>query len=100
MTLFLAAQRSVATEQLFRRFSSEAYMAWELNPPPEVKPELDHMGQIEFLRLRQEVRGWIEEGDGEDLPIARAIVERGHSEELAWWLVKETRMEMIEKDRK
>jgi hypothetical protein len=67
-------------------------MAWEITPTPEVKGEVDRMGEVEFRSLISEVQSWVENGDWDDLALARGITDRGHSEDFSFWLVKEARM--------
>ena len=71
-------------------------MAWELYPPPTVESELQQMGEIELQSMLSEVKSWIQEGEWDDLAIARAIIDRGHSEDFSYWLLKEARMRDIE----
>jgi len=72
-------------------------MALQLTPPDNAREELDKMGEIEFRTLLAEVEGWIQNGDWEDLAIARAIQDRGHSEDFAWWLTKEAQMRDLDR---
>ncbi len=71
-------------------------MAWELDPPVEVRPELEHMGEMELRSLMREVREWEANPDFDDMSIARGIAERGYSEDFAWWPLKEMRMEGLD----
>lgn len=64
-------------------------MAWNIEPNDAAKSELDRIGELEFRSLLAEVIDWIENGDWEDLALARGIMERGYSEEFSYWLVKE-----------
>lgn len=67
-------------------------MAWELEPVPEVQAELDRMGELELRSLMTSVRHWIDAGEWDDLAVARAITDKGHTEEFSYWLLKEVRM--------
>jgi hypothetical protein len=71
-------------------------MKWQLDPPSEVAQEIDRVGSGETKSLIRDVRRWIEEGEHDDIALARAVIERGHSEEYAWWLVKESRMREVD----
>lgn len=57
------------------------------------------MGQIELRTLMAQVRKWIEEGEQDDLALARAIEDKGHSEDFSYWLLKEVRMRESESGR-
>ena len=74
-------------------------MAWEIEPPAEVRDELNNMGELELMGLMTDVRTWIEDGDWDDLALARGISERGHSDEFSYWLLKEVRMRDIDAHR-
>ncbi len=50
------------------------------------------IGEFKFRSLLAEVTDWIENGDWEDLALARGIMERGHSEEFSYWVIKEARV--------
>lgn len=67
-------------------------MAWELDPPPEVEPEVKGMGELAFRSLMSEVKSWLDAGEWDDLAIARGITDKGHSEPFSYWLLKEVRI--------
>lgn len=71
-------------------------MRWQFEPSQSVATEIEKGGESEAKRLIGDVRKWILEAEWEDLAMARAIIELGHSEEYAWWLVKEARLEDID----
>ena len=78
---------------------SKQAMAWQLQPPPEVQQEIDRMGELELMALIAQLRSWIDSGEWDDLALARAIEERGHSEDFSYWLLKEVRIRESEKRR-
>ncbi|HEY3782444.1 MAG TPA: hypothetical protein VGL56_15285 [Fimbriimonadaceae bacterium] len=71
-------------------------MAWQIEPPVDVHDELKKMGEIELMTLMSDVRTWIEDGDWDDIALARGISERGHSDDFSYWLLKEVRMRDID----
>ena len=74
-------------------------MAWQLVPPPEVQQELEQVGEIKLMALMSQVKAWIDSGESDDLALARAIEDRGHSEDFSYWLLKEVRIRESEKRR-
>ncbi|HVL40412.1 MAG TPA: hypothetical protein VM328_13565, partial [Fimbriimonadaceae bacterium] len=77
-----------------RDMDSEVYMArhWEVTPPAEIDRELADMSDRDLESLFVEGLMWVNEGDYEDIAIARAITERGHSEDFSYWFVRELRV--------
>lgn len=51
---------------------------------------------FEFGSLSDEVQGWIEDQDFDDIALARGIQEKGYSEPFSWWALKEIRMRMVD----
>jgi len=51
------------------------------------------------MALIAQLRSWIDSGEWDDLALARAIEERGHSEDFSYWLLKEVRIRESEKRR-
>lgn len=74
-------------------------MAWEIEPPAEVRDELKHMGEFELASLMADLRSWMEDASWDDMALARGIAERGHSDEFSYWLLKEVRMRDIDAHR-
>lgn len=71
-------------------------MDWQIPPPPEITDEISEIGDSKLKPVLVEIMGWIEGGEQEDLAMARTLIDRGYSEELAWWLVKEARMREVD----
>jgi len=74
-------------------------MAWQLAPPPEVQQELEQVSDIKLMALMSQVKAWIDSGEWDDLALARAIEDRGYSEDLSYWLLKEVRIREFEERR-
>lgn len=70
-------------------------MPWQLQPESVVESEIERHGKSEIKSLLNNVMSWIEGGEQDDLALARAVIDRGFSEEFAWWLVKEARMREV-----
>jgi hypothetical protein len=64
--------------------------SYEVQPPTGVDQEISSQG-LNVDKLVREAIGYLEDGnaDVDDLALARMFIERGHSEELAYWLVRE-----------
>jgi hypothetical protein len=62
--------------------------SYEVPPPNGLDEELS---TVNVDKLVKEATKFLEDGnaDVDDLAIARMFIERGHSEELAHWLVRE-----------
>lgn len=71
-------------------------MSWQLEPPEEIQAEVEGLGMFEFGSLSDEVKGWIEDQDFDDIALARGIQEKGYSEPFSWWALKEIRMRMVD----
>jgi hypothetical protein len=71
-------------------------MSWQLEPPPEIADEVEHLGILEFGQLADEVKSWIEDEDYDDIALARGIQAKGYSEEFSWWALKEIRMRIVD----
>jgi hypothetical protein len=61
---------------------------FEVQPPDGVVRELRESDQS-FEHLLSEAVNYLEDPDVDDLALARMYIERGFSEELAYWLVRE-----------
>jgi hypothetical protein len=61
---------------------------YEVEPPAGVLEELD---KVNVDKLVKEATKFLDDGDSDvdELAISRMFIERGHSEELAHWLVRE-----------
>lgn len=71
-------------------------MDWQIPPPPEVQDQVSEIGASKLKPLLVEIMGWIEAGEQEDLAMGRALIDRGYSEDLSWWLIKEARMREVD----
>jgi hypothetical protein len=61
---------------------------FEVEPEPVVLQELSH-GRDSFRTLVDDATGYFEMDGADDLSVARAFIERGYSEALSYWLVRE-----------
>ena len=61
---------------------------FEVEPPPGVQDELSG---VNVDKLVKEATKFLDDGDSDvdELAISRMFIERGHSEEMAHWLVRE-----------
>lgn len=65
---------------------------WEIEPPETITHELEHMSDRDLDDLFTEALGWVNTGDHEDIAVARAVTERGHTEDFSYWFVRELRV--------
>ena len=61
---------------------------FEIEPPPNVRGELER-GSVSFAALVKEAMDYLNDADVDDMALARMYIERGYSEDLAYWLVRE-----------
>ncbi|MGV3613854.1 MAG: hypothetical protein ACO1SV_00845 [Fimbriimonas sp.] len=61
---------------------------FEVVPPAGVAEELER-SKTSFKDLVREAVDFLEEPDVDDMALARMYIERGYSEELSYWLVRE-----------
>ncbi len=61
---------------------------FEVAPPPGVAEELDR-SSTKFADLVREAVDYLEQPDVDDMALARMYIERGYSEDLSYWLVRE-----------
>ena len=61
---------------------------YEVEPPAGVQEELS---RVNVDKLVKEATRFLDDGDSDvdELAISRMFIERGHSEEMAHWLVRE-----------
>jgi hypothetical protein len=57
-------------------------------PPPGVREELER-SIVSYPVLVREAMSYLEDPDVDDMALARMFVERGYSDELANWIVRE-----------
>lgn len=60
---------------------------YEIDPEPNVREEIERDG-VNVDRLVAQAEGYLEEPDVDDTALARMFIELGHSEDLAYWLVR------------
>lgn len=65
---------------------------FEVPPTPEVLAEIEAKG-TSFESLMREAKAYLEDGDVEDMALARMFIERGYTEDAAYWLVREAEVE-------
>jgi len=65
---------------------------YQVEPEPGVIEEIDRKG-TSFESLVREAKKYLEDPDVEDLALARMFIERGYTEETAYWLVREAEVE-------
>jgi hypothetical protein len=61
---------------------------FEVAPPAGVPEELER-SKASFADLVREAVDYLEQPDVDDMALARMYIERGYSEDLAYWLVRE-----------
>ena len=61
---------------------------FEVAPPAGVAEELER-SRVSFHDLTKEAIDYLNEPDVDDMALARMYIERGYSEEFAYWLVRE-----------
>ena len=61
---------------------------FEVPPPPGVAEELEQ-SKTSFSDLAKEAVDYLNEPDVDDMALARMYIERGYSEDLSYWLVRE-----------
>lgn len=61
---------------------------FEVPPPAGVSEELER-SSTSFHDLAKEAVEYLNDPDVDDMALARMYIERGYSEELAYWLVRE-----------
>lgn len=61
---------------------------FEVPPPSGVAEELER-SSVSFHDLAKEAVNYLNEPDVDDMALARMYIERGYSEDLAYWLVRE-----------
>jgi len=61
---------------------------YEVAPTASVEAELMR-SDVPFETLMSESLGYLDDPDVNDMALARMYIERGYSEELAYWLVRE-----------
>jgi hypothetical protein len=61
---------------------------YEVAPTPEIEEEL-RRSPVSFDALIKESLDYLEDPDVQDMALARMYIERGFSEEFAYWLVRE-----------
>ena len=71
-------------------------MDWQIPPPHEIEDQVSDIGASKIKPLLGEIMGWMEAGEQEDLAMSRALIDRGYSEDLSWWLIKEARMREVD----
>jgi|GEM_PF-2491544 len=64
---------------------------FEIAPTPEVEEELKRI-PVSFRHIIDEAVGYLNDPDVDDPALARMYIERGYSEELSYWLVREANM--------
>ena len=65
-----------------------AHQRYEVPPPSGVAEELER-SRTSFADLVKEAVAYLQEPDVDDMALARMYIERGYSEDLAYWLVRE-----------
>lgn len=63
-----------------------------VEPGPGMLDEIKEKGSS-FDSLMKEAKEYLEDPDVEDMALARMFIERGYSEETAYWLVREAEVE-------
>jgi hypothetical protein len=62
--------------------------SYAVPPTPGVEEELARSSES-YKHLVNEAVGFLDDPDVDDVALARMFIERGYSEELAYWLVRE-----------
>lgn len=60
---------------------------YEIEPEPDVLKEIER-DRVDVDRLAAQAEGFLEDPDVDDVALARMFIEQGHSEALAYWLVR------------